>query len=524
MNDAFNLRKTRRTAQEGLRRGADWRDVSSLLECRGVQYSAEAAGTTGSVRCHVQRRDFVSDRRAQYTIIVCNDTDEDAHAFAFVPADGGPARTIVQTVIGPGLDFSTSVSLELLPAGTTPELRVALTSGETAFTVVVPGVQAEDLEPVRGHALLLGPVAAEGRLLPVIRGAYGPPAFTQRPPPASFSRPILHEHVRSRTSPAVLPMALFFAGLLTLVGFFVFRPQIGMFNVPTDARVGTAIPISYHATGLGTAEFTMLGPDGRTVTAGPVPLGSGGFVLDIPRTPAAIAYLVRLRVTGGLGSAVSEAYVHVATVAAAVPEMSPKRRPPPVAIDPPPQIRSLAIDRATLAAGETLNVYYDVSARGGTLAFFDPASQITYDRATLTPAGHATFVAPHVDAPRFITVVLSAQRGGLTTQSRIGFTVTPPDGTATGSDGTQAASLSAPASVRSGAPIHVLIHGGVSGLQLVLRDERGTEVLRRDVPPAAGGADFVAPPVRTAARFVIEGTYPSGAGSETMVRPITVTP
>ena len=127
-----------------------------------IQYSAEAEGSHGSLRCHVVRGELNGDRRAHYSIVVCNETDIDAHSIAFVPyEDDGCPRTLVQTIVGPSSDFAATVVLDVGPSGGVPELRVALSSGETQFTLVVPSIQADEIPALNaaGDAVVLPAVS-----------------------------------------------------------------------------------------------------------------------------------------------------------------------------------------------------------------------------------------------------------------------------------------------------------------------------------------------------------------------------
>jgi hypothetical protein len=519
--------------------------VSSVAEGRGIQYSAEAAGEPGNLRCRVIRLWLAPERRAQYSIFVGNGTDADAQGEAFVfDAADGTQRTILQTIVGQCSDFSTSVCLELTPAGMMPELRVALNSSAgTQFTLVVPGLAAGDgfdAGPSGNGRIALRAGSDALAKLAVVRSVHAPPAAPFVTPVhrrASTVREATVQPSRPLASPAATPMLLFFAALLGAVGYFIARPQVLSLAVPSGAVAGTTVAVAYRATGLGTARYTVLGPDGRTIAQGPLPLGAGSFSLLVPQSAAAQAYLVRLHVGNPLADAGAEDYLRVEAPATPAP---PKRHaaPPPLA---PPQIRSLALDRATLASAETLNVYYDVAATSGSIALYDPELQITYQKSELSASGHATFVAPHVDVVRFLTVVASVQRGGAVTESRIGVTVTPTaapvalgDGvgdTPTGpaDDTTLAAPSSAtgivtPATVRSGRPVRVAVRGAAAGLELTLIDGSGREIARRDLQAGQRSVEFTAPAVTKPTRFVFEATYPNGVGSETVVRTIEVTP
>jgi hypothetical protein len=550
----------------------DWNRVSSVPEGRGVQYFAEGAGAHGNVRCHVIRRQLVQDRSARYSIVVSNESDGDARALAFVPDDGvSERRTVVHTIVGPRSDFSTTVVLEITAAGMMPELRVALTSGDTQFTLEVPAARAELSGNERPAQLSLdspsgGPANLARTVPAVLVEPFRPPyATVVETPPPPVVRNATADDRRSEPEPPgraippitpFTPVVLLFAGLATILTYFVARPQISDIAVPGRAIPGTPVSVRYRVTGVGNADYTVIGPDGRTLANGPLTFGPGSFSFNLPPGSGSPAYLVRINAINMLGQATAEAYVSLATpTPSAVAEARPapaQRRP--AATPPPPQIRSLALDRATLASGETLTVYYDVAATGGSVVLLDPAAQITYGRSDLSPSGHATFVAPRVEGPRLLTVVATVQRGNATTQSRIGVTVTPPvasppavppplaaapNAPVNGNgdelagppamaepsgDDPGATTIFAPATVRAGHPVRVDAHGRVEGLQIVLLDGTGRELEHHDLGSGEHSATFTAPDVRVPTRFIFEATYPHGVGSETIVRTIAVMP
>lgn len=524
-------------------RGGDYREVTSVAESRGIQYSAEAVGEPGNLRCHVFRLWLAEERRAQYSIFVCNETSTDAQAVAFIPeAPGAAQRTILQTLIGRRSEFSTGVFLEGTPAGSMPELRVTLISStNTYFTLVVPGVALEDTPGNRSsgtHWLALPAESAAPQNLPAVRSASPPssrPFVASGPDRASTAGAEASQPAPQRASPMVTPTLLVFTALLGGIAFFFGRPQVTSLIVPEGATAGATVSVSYRATGLGTADYAVLGPDGQTIARGPLNLGIGSFALTVPRAPAAQAYLVRIAVTTPLASAGAEEYLHVPAPPSPPPApVPPKRRvaPPPA----PPQIRSLALDRAALASGDPLTVYYDVSATSGSIELFDPVAGIVYEKSEIAASGHTTFVAPHVDGERFLSVVATAQRGHATTQSRIAVTVTPvegpgafadagdPAGDATVAAPSASATISAPATARSGAPIRVDVRSAAASLDLALLDGSGREIARRNLQAGQRSVNFTAPAVTSPTHFVLEATYSNGLASETVVRGIVVTP
>jgi hypothetical protein len=530
--------------------------VNTVAESRGTTYSAEAAGNDGNVRCHVVRRHLARERRAHYTIFVSNETSDDAQALAFVPETSSTRhRTVAQMAAGPGSDFSTTSVLDITPSGLLPELRVAVTTGEVEFTLTVPSVSVTDaqIETPPSDVLIARPVAppsaAQRPLAPAVRDTYAPLAplvATVRQPewqPEPESRVIGRSASRPR-SPAVTPILIMFAGYVLIAAFLIARPRIADFALPATAAPLSSVPVLYHASGLGAADYTVLGPDAETIAEGPLTLGGGSFTFTLPKATAAQAYLVRVRVHNFLGSAVAEDYLHVPAPAAtpAPPAARPRRA---AAAPPPPQIHSLALDRATVASGDTLNVYYDIAATSGTIALVDPAAQITYGKSPLDMSGHASFTAPRTDIPRFLTVIVTAVRGKATTESRTGVSLTPPlaaalpqpnagdagipvgalgESVSTMPGQPSAVTISAPPLVHSQQTIHVDVGGAAAGLQLVLLDDAGNEVARRALPAGQSSSVFRAPAVRARSRFMLEATSPRGSGSETIVKPVTVLP
>jgi hypothetical protein len=542
--------------------------VSTVTERHSsIQYSAEAEGSHGSLRCHVVRGELNRDRRAQYSIVVCNETDIDAHSVAFVPyEDDGRPRTLVQTIVGPSSDFAATVVLDVGASGGVPELRVALSSGETQFTLVVPSIPAEAtpaLAASRSIALpatapVSGPSAAPRLVNPAIRDA--------KPFTASSSALSTHESTaaertavslvrssraaltlaRSGMSPAFTATVIGLVAVFGIVGLFVARPQIAEFNVPHSAAPGSAVAVLYRAyAGSGSAVYAVLGPNRQLVASGPVPLGSGHFAFTLPKAAQPQdGYLVRLRVENAFGSATAEQVVQAppAPPKPAPPPVAAKRlAPPPRAADRqgPPQIRSLALDRSTLTSGETLTVYYDVGAANGSIALYDPGSQITYGRADLSSSGHSTFVAPRVETQRFLTVVATARRGSATTQSRIGVTVTPANGAgpapadAPDAEGETAGEAPTNAVAQSAIYTRPRVHAGHQievatrgshDLHIVLLDEKGHELAKHDVPSGDHLIYFRAPVVSAPTRLLFQASYPNGVGSESIVRAVSVVP
>jgi hypothetical protein len=515
-----------------------------------MTYSAEAAGNDGNVRCHVVRRHFARDRRAHYTIFVSNETSADAQALAFVPETAaGRYRTIAQMAAGPGSDFSTSAVLDITPYGFLPELRVAVTSGDVEFTLAVPRLsvadaQFDDTPDDAPSAAPTTPPSAERRPQPpALRNTFPAPIrphiTTVREPAAEPPR-TTRATSRPRT-PAVTPiLSMLLAGYLLIGAFLIARPRVADFALPATTAPDSSVPVLYHTSGLGAADYTVLGPNAEPVAEGPLALGSGSFSFTVPKASAAQAYLVRVRVQNVLGSAVAEDYLHV-PAAPATPAPRPRHVAPPL---PPPQIHSLALDRASVASGETLNVYYDIAATSGTIALVDPAAQITYGKSQLDMSGHASFVAPRTDIARFLTVIVTAQRGKATTESRTGVSLTPPvpsvaqgnpvdagvlggapaDAVGTAPSEPSALIISAPTTVRWHQTIHVNVSGAAVGLQLVLLDGFGNEIEKHDLPAGQSTSAFHAPAVRSRTQFLFEATSARGAGSETIVRPIVVLP
>ncbi len=527
--------------------------MSTVTESRGVQYSAEAAGTHGALRCHITRCPTDDERGARFTVLVGNDSIDDAHALAFVFFDASDAhrRTLVQTIIGPHAEFSTSVMLNFTPAGVIPEVHFALSNGNTEFTLVVPRAQSDLALPAprAEEAALADEFAARPApvLTALVRRPGSPAQLAAHIAAPIPSRPGIRAAPRRLPAtteaiaalPSIGPILVLFAALMGFAVYIVARPQIPELSVPATAAAGSSLAIRYRATGVGKAAYTVLGPDGVAVGRGSLVIGSGVFRVDVPAASAAQTYLVRLQVANLLGAAVAEAYVHVppsAAALAAAPRPSASAAPPA-----PPQIRSLAVDRAVVAGGQTLTVYYDVVGTGGSIVLLDPAAQITYGRQSISASGHSTFIAPHVDSTRLLTVVATERRGGDAAESRIGVSVIPgsDDGTPMGAAGlppaldeaapsgpgsATSAALTAPAHVRSGEPIWVDLHGTGDGVEIVLLDSSGRELDRREIAPGKHNVEFTAPEVSQPTRLVFEATVPQGVGTITLVRPISVTP
>ena len=425
------------------------------------------------------------------------------------------------------------------------------------FTLTVPSVSVGEAqsEPPADDALIAKRVssssAPQRRLSPVVRETYAAPiqplvATIRRPERQPEAEPRIIDRSASRPrTPAVIPILIMFAGYVLIGAFLIARPRIADFALPATAMPLTSVPVLYQTSGFGTADYTVLGPDAAPIAEGPLALGGSSFNFTLPKAAAAQAYLVRVRMRSFLGSAVAENYLHVPAPPATPAPPAPRRRhiAAPLA---PPQIHSLALDRATVTSGDTLNVYYDIAATSGTVALVDPAAQITYGKSALDMSGHTSFTAPGTDIPRFLTVIVTAVRGKATTESRSGVSLTPPVAVApaqsdagdaglpsAGALGTSgsampgrpsAVTISAPPSVHSQQPIRVDVGGAAAGLLLVLLDDAGNEVAHRDIPAGRSRSVFRAPAVRTRSQFMLEATSPRGTGAETIVKPIVVLP
>lgn len=309
--------------------------MSSVIESRGIQYSAEAAGEPGNLRCHVIRLWLAQECRAQYSIFVCNGTDADAQAVALInDFVVGTQRPILRTIIGRCSEFSTSLSLEQTPGGLMPEVCIALTNGAGAhFTLVIPSLPAKETPEdvsLRNDWLALPLAASPLPNLTAVRSIHGPPApfattvedhtTTVEERPLPYARPL--------ASPSVIPILLAFMAMLAAFGFFVARPRVEYLVVSPGGHAGTTVAVSYRATGLGSVDYVVLDPNGQTIEHGPLPLGVGTFALSVPPSPAASAYLVRLHVVNPIASASAEDYLRLPPPA---PTAVPQRLKPPPA-------------------------------------------------------------------------------------------------------------------------------------------------------------------------------------------------
>lgn len=460
-------------------------------------------------------------------------------------------RTIVQSIVGPHSDFSTTVKLEPSGYGGMPELHVELSGVDIAFSLIVPSPASEldsvEAGPQRAAlATLTSPVHATraaahagGSRLSPVRSI----ADTQRPAraPGIASRQVSNrpiERQAARTSPAVVPIFITFMAIVVAIAWALLRPQVSRLGVPAQARAASRITVAYRAIGLGSVTYAVIDPNADTIARGPLANGAHAFAIALPSDPTNRAYLVRVVMTGVLGSALAQEYVRVPAIAATVAAAPVAATPVAARAIAPPQIRSLALDRAALAAGDTLTVYYDVAATGGSVELLDGASQIVYGKSELSAAGHSAFVIPAFATERFLNIVVTARRGTASMQSRVGVTVSAPsspvpqrapDGGAPLSRDTAASVvplIATPRTVRSAQPIHVDVRDAVAGLVLVLSDGAGNELARREFTTAsdATSATFLAPRVTTLTRFRLQATYPQGAGSETVVKTIDVRP
>lgn len=507
--------------------------VNAVAESRSIAYSADTAARAGRIACQVLRSHGADEERVAFAIAVRNDTGYDAHIAAGVTAaDDLPQRTIVRSVVGPYSDFSTNVELELARYGGVPELRVGLSGEDIDFALIVP--RGRTLAASRRAALTTGPCGPHGVLTGTrILLAESGPAEGRGTLPAVDRRQTGFVSAPQR-SPSAIPMLAIFVAIMVGIGALELRPQVSDLSIPPRAQAATGVPIAYRATGIGTVTFRVTAPNADTIATGVRAPGSGRFYIRLPKDSADRAYLVRVGIDGPLGSAFAEDYVRVPAVIASAPV---ERKSPPPNV-PPPQIRSLAVDRAALSSGDTLNVYYDVAATSGSVALVDSAAQITYGKADISASGHTAFVIPALPSQRYFNVIVSAKRGSAMTQSRIAVSAEPQASPAreanAGNSGDAGGPIATNAgivpvivtakSVRSGRMISLLVRDAVDGMTIVLKDNAGNELARREIVTGAAQfrTTFTAPAVRAATQVRLESTYPQGSGSETVVQTIDV--
>ena len=509
--------------------------VSAVAGGRSIAYSAETAGRAGRVACQVLRSDGTDDGALIFSIVIRNDSDSDVRAVAFIPSERGSSGTLVQCSVQRTCDFSTTVELKRPAYRNVPDLHIDVHGADIGFVLIVPNATngGPSPAPEAATSFALAPVEAARQPLPpaIPRPNSGRAAFEQRAR-ASQSPRTLDSRTGPR-SPAAMPVFLLFLALVAAAGSALFRPQIGELRMPHEARAASVVAIGYRATGLGAITYTVVGPDAANVAAGPLRVGSGTLLISLPKSGKEGAYLVRLSMKGPLGGDIAEGYVHVPALVVAPPPSPPRVR---VVQAAPPEIRSLALDRATLIGGGSVNVYYDVDAASGTIALVDSAAQITYGRAPIDASGHAALAVPAVQTERQLSVVLTARRGSSISRSRVAVTAEPQSSPTPPADGVNAAqsipgsngdvrapAIATPQTVRAGATFAVTIDGGVPGLNLVLDDVDGNELARALIEPSQRSVTFNAPNVRSPVTLRLLGVYPQGTGSETIVKTIRVT-
>ncbi len=508
--------------------------MSAVVEGRSIAYSAETAGRAGRVACQVLRSHGTDDGALIFSIVIRNDSDSDVRAVAFIASERGHSGTLVQCSVQRTCDFSTTVELKRPALQHVPDLHIDVHGEDIGFVLIVPNDTNAPNRPAETPSFALAAVEpARQPLPPAVVRAPNVRHFERTDAPSQAPLEQRRNGIRpGARSPAAVPMFLLFLALMAGVGATIFRPQIVELHVPPEARTADTVAIGYTATGLGAIRYSVSGPDAAEVAAGPLRAGAGSFEVTLPPDRAGRAYLVRLSMKGILGGDVAEAYVHVPAPAVHVRSAVPPTR---VREPAPPQIRSLALDRATLSGGGSVNVYYDVDATSGTVALLDPAAQITYGRADIDASGHVALAVPAVQSERFLSVVLTVRRGSNVSRSRVAVTAEPQTSPSPPADGANAGpevsggaaslvpAISAPPVVRSGATFSVQIAGSVPGLNLVLDDVEGNELGRSAIGPHQRSATFNAPDVRSSATIRLLAVYPQGTGSETIVKTILVT-
>jgi len=484
-------------------------------------------GATGPLRVviaagTVEPRDFVQPYRVQIengapNFVRC--------VIVFHVVGRTPDQPPIEIVVAPG----EAGEIELrIPLGAAPKrLAVLLRGDRIAYNseITVPALEAArpPARPALRRAVTSMPVAlpppvaaAEPPAVVVEAEAVRPPTFP-RPPPW-FDPAILRDVIAP--VPRVLLLGIVAgvcAGATLLLGIGLARPAVAQLAPPSPVAAGQNIDIPYRLSGVGTATYRVADGNG-TIDSGTLRAHDGSVHFALPEHLHGRTLRITVAVAGPFGSAERSASFDVLAPA------------PAPAAPRAPRIAMLAVDRATVVPGDTVNVTYRVEPPSGDVALVDAFG----DALASTPlgaSGHAALHIPAGNAGREIAIVVRARSAGGSAESRIPLIVGPvnptsaPDvdpraGPTAGSSGLDVSDRR----VASGERIVVRIETNYDALRLELFDRAHRSIAAVDLGPGLHEAALIAPRVRTPTEYTLEATEGQGAAQATSIFPISVVP
>lgn len=379
-------------------------------------------------------------------------------------------------------------------------------------------------EPVRAYPLdiRIAPFAVSETLLPVRLADVGPydraivevygedVAFSLEAPAPARRRQ------RSKLAAAASAAALLTFG--AAFGAAAATPRIGVLAAPAHAFAGSRIDVPYAFSGWAFMRYALRTSDGRQLSAGLTNAHDGTLHFSVPAA-AGKHVVVDAVVSGPFGTRSA----HEAVAIAAPPVKRPQAAAAPVRID------EFSVVTPVVRAGEPMQLSYATNAHAGEIWLIDQSGRLLA-RAAMNPSGTATLRVPQSAAGLQARAVLHARTGTQSVLASVGVTVLP-GALVTSNSAPQAAASTAPpalslssANAAPGDTIVAALSGAHGDAQISLTDASGNVVEQADVPAGEREATFSAPTVTAAQTYYVTAQISDGAGEQTLVKPLRVTP
>jgi hypothetical protein len=324
-------------------------------------------------------------------------------------------------------------------------------------------------------------------------------------------------------------IAALLAVVLGTVGVFA-RPHVVALAAPERAPAGSRIDVAYATAGGGSWNYKLLTPDGYQVRAGKISSGAGAFAIDVPREKGVHSYDLQVSGAGMLGGD-----TRVAHIVAEQPHVSGGRSSA--------SISRLALVRDVVNSGQPIIVTYRAHAASGVVQLVGEDGT-EYGETAVTSLGTATLTAPQLKRDQQLSVVLTVRKGASTAQSSTGVVVRSalpeyadgfgPDGQPLNDGQGQRrnvrhlppqgdAPFAMPADpVYGGGGIDIAVVDQHAQLKVKLTTRAGAVLASANAEQGEKSIVLPAPDVDADAPMLIEATYQSAIGEETVIRKITI--
>ena len=296
-------------------------------------------------------------------------------------------------------------------------------------------------------------------------------------------------------------------------------PRIAGFSLPPSALAGSTVDAEYATGGIGQLSYSVDDPNGKRLAEGPLTDRTGAIRFALPQSGDAVAYTMRLLLTGPFGST-SEA-----RVVNAVPPPKPK-----IVVSSGAQISNIEVDPIVAHPGDLIHIKYSASASDGYVRLLDSQGTI-WSQFRSSRDGSTWMRVPLFDTDREMRVLLHVKRGTSVAQSSAGLIVIASkdelnsDSAPSKDTGAENGIFSiASTKVRSGGTIKIHVLTPRDGLRIALTDTASNEISGVEVGLDQDVIYLHAPSVQVAGRYVIVASFRDGFGEESVVAPVVVAP